>query len=168
MAHVEVLEESCRRWSELEQRNATSLNVCPVRCNDVAWSTPAPHHRRRPSLAPPSFPRRRANTAALSERIKRARINSLLSLPLAFSGTDFSFSTHSLRVHSTHRRPPPSFLPPPGCRVSLSLLPHGAAHADPRREGGSEGGREGGREEGGEEPNAHLLPKIVYDRGRLL
>lgn len=119
-------------------------------------------------LLPPSFPRRRANTAALSERIKRARINSLLSLPLAFSGTDFSFSTHSLRVHSTHRRPPPSFLPPPGCRVSLSLLPHGAAHADPRREGGSEGGREGGREEGGEEPNAHLLPKIVYDRGRLL
>lgn len=41
------LEESCCRWSVPEQRNATCLKCYPVCCNDVAWSTPAPHHRPR-------------------------------------------------------------------------------------------------------------------------
>lgn len=71
------------------------------------------------------------------------------SLPLAFSGTDFFFF-HSLTSCSLN---PPSSV---GVSCFALLLPHGAAHADPRREGG------------GEELNAHLLPKIVYDRGRLL
>lgn len=109
-----------------------------------------------------SSPPPTADTAAPLELDQNEpRINSLVSLlsfsPLVFSGTDFPFSTHSLthslRVHSTTT---PSSCTSAGVSCFALLLPHGAAHADPRREGG------------GEEPNAHLLPKIVYDHRRLL
>lgn len=63
----------------------------------------------------------------------------------------FSFSTHSLTSCSLSA-PPSSG----GVSCFALLLPHGAAHADPRREGG------------GEKLNAHLLPKIVYDVRSLL
>lgn len=56
----------------------------------------------------------------------------------------FLFSTHSLTHGSA------------GVSCFAPRLPHGAAPAGPRRLGG------------GEQPNAHLLPKIVYGRGRLL
>ncbi|KAK9526464.1 hypothetical protein VZT92_015161 [Zoarces viviparus] len=69
-----------------------------------------------------------SHNSGASERNKNNQTNSALSLPLSFSGRLFLFPLHSLRVLST----PPFF-----CRVSCFalLLPHGAAHADPRREG---------------------------------
>lgn len=63
---------------------------------------------------------------------------------------------HSLTHSAFSLLAPPSSCTSAGVSCFALLLPHGAAHADPRREGG------------GEEPNAHLLPKIVYDRRRLL
>lgn len=103
-----------------------------------------------------SSPPPTADTAAPLELDQLSRLSSFF-FPLAFSGMDFPFSTHSLthslRVHSTTT---PSSCTSAGVSCFALLLPHGAAHADPRREGG------------GEEPNAHLLPKIVYDHRRLL
>lgn len=88
-------------------------------------------------------------TAALLKGTKNPE-PTLFFLCLSLSpARTFSFSTHSLRVLST---PPFSV----GVSCFALLLPHGAAHADPRREGG------------GEELNAHLLPKIVYVFERLL
>lgn len=88
------------------------------------------------------------------------RINSLalLSFPSSPSPTrTFRIPlTHSLTHSAFSLLAPPSSCTSAGVSCFALLLPHGAAHADPRREGG------------GEEPNAHLLPKIVYDRRRLL
>lgn len=58
---------------------------------------------------------------------------------------------HSLR-HFVLSLCPPSF---GGVSCFALLLPHGAAHADPRREGGRE------------KLNAYFVPKIVYVFGRL-
>lgn len=74
------LEESCCRRSVLEQRNATSLNVHPVCCNDVAWSILPPHHH------PP--PHRQSKQ-------RRFRNEQKYQLCSSFSGTDFFFF-HSL------------------------------------------------------------------------
>lgn len=151
MAQVEVCRESCRRRSVLEQRNATSLNVHPVCWNDVAWSIPPPHlHHHHPRSSSPTV---KTAAALLRERErtkKPSKANSVLSLLLSFSGTDFFFF-HSLTSCSLSA-PPSSG----GVSCFALLLPHGAAHADPRREGG------------GEKLNAHLLPKIVYDVRSLL
>lgn len=145
--------------SVLEQRNATGLNVHPVCWNDVAWSIPPPHlhhHHHHPPLSSPTV----KTAAALlreRERTKKTYQSQLCSFsaPLVLRHGLFLFPlTHSLRVLS---QPPPH---PPlssgGVSCFALLLPHGAAHADPRREGG------------GEKLNAHLLPKIVYDVGSLL
>lgn len=105
-------------WSVAEQRNAGSFKLYPVFCSDIAQSIPAPH----------SAPRRQSQ----QNHFWKDQIN--LGLVFFFrsslSWTHFSFSTHSLRVLS-----PPSFA---GVSCFALLLPHGAAHADPRREGGTE------------------------------
>lgn len=113
------LEESCSRWSVLEQRNATRLKFYPVCCNDVAWSTPAPHHR----------PRRQPKTQRFrTDQMNLSQLSSILC-PSPSPARTFSFSTHSLRVLSTP-------LPLSGCRVSLS-----SCHTGPPTL--THGGREG-------------------------
>lgn len=132
MAQVEVW-MSLAAWSVAEQRNAGSFELYPVCCSAIARSIPAPH----------SAPRRQSQQNHLW-KIKL----SLVFFARRSLWTHFSFSTHSLCVLS-----PPSFA---GVSCFALLLPHGAAHADPRREG----------EKG--EPNAYCSPKIVYDRGQFL
>lgn len=107
MAQVEVCRESCRRRSVLEQRNATSLNVHPVCWNDVAWSIPPPHlhHHHHPRSSSPIV---KTAAALLRERErtkKPSKANSVLSLLLSFSGTDFFFF-HSL-THFVFSLSPP-------------------------------------------------------------
>lgn len=106
-------------WSVAEQRNAGSFKLYPVFCSDIAQSIPAPH----------SAPRRQSQ----QNHFWKDQINLRLGFFFfrsSLSWTHFSFSTHSLRVLS-----PPSFA---GVSCFALLLPHGAAHADPRREGGTE------------------------------
>lgn len=146
MAHVEVLEESCRRWSELEQRNATSLNVCPVRCNDVAWSTPAPHHRRRPSLAPLlSTPTSQHGSAKWADQTSPNQLSSFFAPRILRHGL---FFFHSLTSCSLYSPPPPTLLfflrrgvvfRSPSCHTGPPTLTHGG------REGAREGVKEAGR-----------------------
>lgn len=154
MAHVEVLEESCRRWSELEQRNATSLNVCPVRCNDVAWSTPAPHHRRRPSLAPLlSTPTSQHGSAKWADQTSPNQLSSFFAPRILRHGL---FFFHSLTSCSLYSPPPPTLLSS-SAGVSCFALPP-ATRGRPRwpteggRERGREGRRQGGRGRGTERP----------------
>lgn len=109
------LEEPC--CSELEQRNATSLNVHPVCCSHVAWSIPPPHHHHHPP-----HPQRQSNSGA-SEANK-----STDSCSFSFPQT---FSTHSDTSCSLFAP-----LPLAGCRVSLC-----SCHTGPPTL--THGGREG-------------------------
>lgn len=111
------LEEPC--CSELEQRNVTSLNVHPICCSHVGWSIPPPHHHHHPP-----HPQQQSNSGA-SEANK-----STDSCSFSFPQT---FSTHP--DTSCSLSAPPSF---GGVSCFALLLPHGAAHADPRREGETE------------------------------
>lgn len=144
---------SRRRWCcELEQRNVTALNASPAGCNGVAWSARAPRRHRLRRRQPTR--QRHLNWIKTSPGSTLSSLFFLLPPRLLRHGLSvFHTLTHSLRVHSTTT---PSSCTSAGVSCFALLLPHGAAHADPRREGG------------GEEPNAHLLPKIVYDHRRLL
>lgn len=98
-----------------------------------------------------SSPSPTVKTAALLKGTKQPKPARFFLCPSLSPARTFSFF-HSL-THFVFSLPPPSSV---GVSCFALLLPHGAAHADPRREGG------------GEELNAHLLPKIVYVFGRLL
>ena len=108
--------------AECDESNFSSCLL--QRCRMV---DPPPHHHH---------PHRQSTQAALLKGTKKPKANSVLSLPLSFSGTDFFFF-HSLT--SCSLGPPLSLA---GCRVSLY-----SCHTGPptlTHGGGREGGREGG------------------------
>lgn len=108
---------SLAAWSVAEQRNVGSFKLYPVCCSAIARPIPAPHSVRRGESQQNHF-------------WDQINVSLVFSVPRSL-WTHFSFSTHSLRFLS-----PPSIA---GVSCFALLLPHGAAHADPRREGGREG-----------------------------
>lgn len=120
------LEESPRsRWSVPEQRNATCLKCDPVRCTDVAWSTPAPH--RRPRREP------KQQRFFSEDQVNPSQLSSFFAPRFLRHGL---FFFHSLTSCSIKPPPPLPSFPLSGCRVSLS-----SCHTGPPTL--THGGREG-------------------------
>lgn len=142
MAQVEVCEESCRRRSVGPGATECDGSKCSSRllkrCRMVDSSSTS---SSSPSSSS-SFLTDSQNSGGASERErgqkKPTKANSVLSLLLSFSGTDFFFF-HSL-THFVFSLSLPPTLPFPlaGCRVSLS-----SCHTGPPTL--THGGREGER-----------------------